>query len=283
LTSAGDKGDNVPHNSMKRKATNDFFETHPVFSLGEAAKSLAPPGGKAGTVERLKYHLEVGRLKLVAREIYAVVPAGIPASSFQPDPLLVASAIRPDGVFAFHSALELLGAAHSTWSLHTLFDEAPRRPLTLDGFTIKFLKHPKAFQSQEIRHVGTRRIERRGKWLRSTGPERTLVEGFRNPKYLGGLEELVVSASGFAVLDLNLIEQILAAYDVRKLWSAVGWFLERFQRTFHVPDETLHRFETRRPRSPQYLIRHQRGGKLSERWNIILPEELRNIGGPDAP
>ena len=36
--------------------------------------ALAPAGGRKGTVERLKYYLKAGKLKLVARGIYAVVP-----------------------------------------------------------------------------------------------------------------------------------------------------------------------------------------------------------------
>ena len=99
----------------------------------------------------------------------------------------------------------------------------------------------------------------------------------------GGLEELVVSASGFSILDLELLEEILRAYDVSNLWAAVGWFLERFKRTFHVSDETLDRMEFNRPKSPHYLVRSRRGGKLEPRWNLILPDELLRLSEPDAP
>ncbi len=49
-----------------------------------------------------------------------------------------------------------------------------------------------------------------------TGPERTLVEGFRRPGLVGGLEELVVPAAGFATLDLEQLEEVLRRYGVRK-------------------------------------------------------------------
>ena len=87
--------------------TSEFFAANPVFSLDEATLTLAPNGERLGTVERLKYHLRAGRLKLASRGVYAVVPPGVVADRFQPDPLLVASAVRPDGVFSHHSALEL--------------------------------------------------------------------------------------------------------------------------------------------------------------------------------
>ncbi len=102
---------------------------------------LMPKGGRSGMVERLKYHLGAGKLKLAARGVYAVVPPGLTAERFQPDPVLVASAVRPDGIFSLHSALELLGAAHSMWRQCTLYVEQRRRPLRLNGTTIRFLEH----------------------------------------------------------------------------------------------------------------------------------------------
>ncbi len=267
--------------NTKRKLTNDFFETHPVFSLEEAVRYLALPGGKPSATERLKYHLTTGRLKSLGRELYAVIPPGATADNVIPDPFLVAAAARPDGIFAYHSSLELLGAAHSSWNKHTLYVKSRRRPIVLKGSSIKFLVHPKPIQVNSAQGLGTRKVERQGRWLLTAGPERTLVEGFRNPHYVGGLEELVVSAIGFPVLDLDLLFDILDTYTVRKLFAAVGWFLENNQLIFHVPDQFLYDLEKRCPQSPQYLIRNQRSGTLFQRWNLVLPEELNNLGGPN--
>lgn len=261
--------------------TLDFFSTHPVFSLDDAAKALAPPGGRTGAVDRLKYHLTLGRLKLVTREIYAVVPPGVDSDRFHPDPFFVAAAIRPEGIFSHHSALELLGAAHSAWDQCTLYVEHRRRSLALDSMTIRFLDYPGAMRNERDRNLGTRKVERRGRLLRTTGPERTLVEGFRRPTLAGGLEELVLSAGGYPTLDLDLLEKVLRLYEVRNLWAAVGWFLERYQKNFHVPYATLKRLERFRPGTPRYLVRQSRGGTLSPRWNLILPAELTQGAEPN--
>jgi predicted transcriptional regulator of viral defense system len=261
--------------------TAEFFALHPVFSLDEASKALSPPGGRLGTLERLKYHLETGRLKLAARGVYAVVPPGLEPDGFRPDPFLVAAAIRPDGVFSHHSALELLGAAHSVWGQCTLYVRERRRPLRLGETTIRFLDHPSSIKNGAGVHLGIRKIERQGRLLLTTGPERTLIEGFRRPALAGGLEELVTSAGGFTVLDLGLIEEVLQRYGIANLWAATGWFLERFQQAFHVLEEILARLERHRPRSPQYLERDRRGGILVGRWNIILPKELMGPGEPN--
>jgi len=131
------------------------------------------------------------------------------------------------------------------------------------------------------KQVGTRRIERQGRLLEVTGHERTLVEGFSRPSLAGGLEELVNSAGGFTTLDLELLEEVLRRYDMAKLWAATGWFLERFQKSFHVPDALLAHMEQRRPRSRAYVERGQRGGLLVRRWNLILPKVLLSSGEPD--
>ncbi|MFP3870816.1 MAG: hypothetical protein ACLFVT_08080 [Syntrophobacteria bacterium] len=261
--------------------TAEFFATYPVFSLDEAARALAPKGGRAGAVERLKYHLESGTLKLVARGVYAVCPPGIPVDRFQPDPVLVASAVRPGGIFSHHSALELLGAAHSVWHQCTVYVKRRRRPLRLDGTTIRFLDHPGPLRSGAKEQLGTLRVERQGRFLRTTGPERTLVEGFRRPALAGGLEELVRSASGFSTFDLDLLERVLHEYAIASLWAAVGWFLESFQEVFHVPEKMLETLARHRPRSPHYLHRNSRGGVMIQRWNLIIPKALATLGEPD--
>ena len=131
--------------------------------------------------------------------------------------------------------------------------------------------------------MGTLKIERQGKLLLSTGPERTLIEGFRRPAFVGGLEELVTSASGFAVLDLDLLDEILKRYGIANLWAATGWFLERFRKSFHVPEDFLNQMEQNRPRSPHYLERNRRGCVLTSRWNLILPKELMRQEELDEP
>lgn len=254
--------------------TSELFATHPVFSLDEAEHALAPPGGRVGTVERLKHHLASGRLRLVTRGVYAVVPIGVPPDRFAPDPVLVAAAARPDAVFAYHTALELLGAAQSVWRECALFTASRRSAVRVNGATIRFLDHPGALCAREAVRLGTRTVERQGRLLGVTGPERTLVECLRRPGLAGGLDEVLDSTGSFPVLDLALVEEVLLHHDVAVLWATTGWFLERSMVGFHVPEATLERFSRRRPRAPQYLDRGRRGGVMARRWNLIVPESV---------
>ena len=258
--------------------TVDFFATNPVFSLDEAHRVLATRGGRPGTVARLKHHLASGRLRLVSRGVYAVVPAGVARSDFRPDAILVAAAARPDAIFAYHTALELLGVAQSAWNLCTVYTSRRRARLPLDGGDVLFLDDPWPLRESQPRHTGTRTVERRGRLLEVTGPERTVVEGLRKPPLVGGLEELVQSAVAFPSLDLDLLRTVLTAYRTARLWAATGWFLERFRQTFSIPDDFLVDLEQQRPQSVQYLERRQRGGRLAARWNLVLPESIDHAG-----
>lgn len=272
-------------NGSQRKTTSAaFFAHHPVFSLEEADRALSPPGGRAATRERLKYHLETGRIQLVAKGLYAVVPAGAEPGSVRPDPFLVAAAARPDAVFCLHSALELHGVAQSAWSDCTAYSERRRRPIQLAVGRVRFLQPPEAMASDDRikgRHLGTRKVERAGRVLAVTGPERTLVECLRRQGEAGGLEEVVLSAGAFPSLDLELLERVLKGYGVANLWAATGWFLDRHRQTFGVSEEVLERWSRHLPASPQYLERGRRGGTLDPRWRLIVPDELERLGGPD--
>ncbi len=268
--------------AQRQLDTVALFSRHPVFTLRQAVGELSPEGEGSRFRDRLRYHVEQGNLKLLERELYAVAWRGGEGDSFFVDAFLAAIAVRPDGIFGHHAALELLGVAHSMWRRVTLFTASRRRPLDVSGVVIRFVSHPKCLRDAGDVRLGTRTIEHAGEVLRVTGPERTLVEGFGDLAQVGGPDELVASAAGFPTLDLDLLAAVLARYEIRLLWSAVGWFLERHQRVFHVDEDLLSRFERHRPRAPQYLLRGSRGGALNTRWNLILPDELVRMEEADA-
>lgn len=260
--------------------TGTFLQTHRVFSLDEAVRALAPQGGRGRVLERIQYFAGLGKVKRITRGVYASVPPGVDPKRFWPDVFLVAAALRPDAIFSHHSALELLGASHSEWRLCTAFSSR-RRSFQLNGTEVRFLSQPAALTRERLTGLGTRTIHRLDRELRVTAPERTLVDGFRNPDLVGGVSELVQSAAGFSVLELPLLFEVLGAYKQKLLWAAVGWFLEQHRKSFYVTDEDLSKVERHVPKAPQYLIPGQRGGVMARRWNLILPENVTRGREPD--
>lgn len=287
LTIRAYDGDNAPTMRPKRQGTRTdsatFLRRHAVFTLDELESALPLRSGRSAARERVRYLSGLGRIKLLGRGVYATVPHEMAADAFEPDPYLVALAMRPDIVFSHHSALELLGAAHSLWSEVAGWTAGRRGTRKLGRARLRFLGHPTARRRSDAVETGVVTVRRDGQQLRVTSRERTLLDCLRQPHLAGGVEEVVESAAGFASLDLAALERLLAAYDQRMLWAAAGWFLESHARTFHASPELLRRFETHRPRSPQYLPRRQRGGALLTRWNLVVPRGLTRGREPDEP
>lgn len=260
-----------------------FLTANPVFSLDDLAKVAGGRDPRARARERVKYYAETGRVRRLARELYAAVPAGAQADSYAPDAFLVAAALRADAVFSYHSALELLGAAHSDWNVCTAYTAGTPTSVRWGSHTARLLAAPASALGTKWSTLGVRSVQRAGRTLRVTGPERTLVEGFRQLRWIGGLEELAESAGGFASLDLMVLRDVLAAYDKRSLWAAVGWFLERHAKAFYVTPGVLEEFEKHRPKARHYLPRGMRGGAFVPRWNLMLPPSLVAQGGAGEP
>ena len=268
--------------------TTDFMERNRVFTVEEFASHL---GGQKRLAEyRVRYYLKQGRLKRLANRVYATVPVGVDSESYEPDAFLAAAAIRTDAVFAYHSALDLLGQGHSVWWTCTVCTARRRSPVALGRTTIKFLSHPAAARprTEELLSCGedgvpwTTQISRGGRTLQVSTPERTLVDGFRELSLVGGLDELVESMDGFATLKPDALKEILRAYDMRRLWAAVGWYLQRRLKDLFLDGSILEDFKKNRPRSRVYLVPGQRGGVLAKDWNLVVPEHLQRSVHPEV-
>ena len=265
------------------------MELNRVFTVEEFARYL---GGQKSLAEyRVRYYLGQGRLKRLANRVYATVPVGTAPESYEPDAFLTAAAIRPDAIFAYHSALDLLGQGHSVWWTCTVCTARRRSPVVLGRTTIKFLSHPQAARPRtealtsrgEAGVPWTTEVSRGGRTLRVTTPERTLVDGLRELSLVGGLDELVESMDGFAALQPDALKNILSAYDNWRLWAAVGWYLQRRLEDLFLDASILGDFQKHRPRSRVYLVPGQRGGVLARDWNLVVPAHLqRSVRGEDV-
>ncbi len=256
------------------QAPEAFFAEHPVFRLEDWAAILKGPGGHRRAHEKAKYYVRTGRLARVARSLYAVVPVGTAPGQFKPDPYLVAAALRSDAILAYHSALDLLGVAHSIFHWFPYVTLGSRRLVRFRGYEWPAVRPHGALLRRRKAGFGTTFLDRRGVRLRVTGPERSLVDGLMALRWVGGLDELVESAGGFRDLDLDLLGAYLRFFDKRVLYAAVGWFLEKHPETAEAPQPFLDTLERRAAGSPIYLGSRSRGGRMQARWRLIVPAHL---------
>jgi len=249
-----------------------FLQAHPVFTLTQFRELVGGRAKAASTRARIKYHLGRGRLKLVEKGVYAVVPPGVEPKRFMPDRFLVVAALRDDAVLAYHSALELLGHAHSVYRDVVYLTARRRKDLRLGEGRVRAVLHPAPLRSHKEEGYGVETRERLGVKLRVTGSERTLVDCLATPRYAGGLEEVFQSAGGIPTLDLDRLAGYLDRLGLRRLYAVVGFYLEGEASRLFVPPEYLARLARERPRSRIYLEPRQRGGRLQARWNLIVPD-----------
>lgn len=156
---------------VRMKNIETFFQTHPVFTLGQFQEMVGGQATASTIRTRIKYHLSRGRLKLVEKGVYAVVPPGIETRRSVPDRFLVAAALREDAVLAYHSALELLGYGHSTYRDTFYFTARRRKDLVLAGGRIRAFLHPKQIREKGEERYGVEMRERLGVKIQVTGPE----------------------------------------------------------------------------------------------------------------
>src|SRR3990167_10286787 len=101
---------------------DSFFYENPVFRLDEYIAWKEKHGGStemAAIHSSLKYYLKGGRLINIRRGLYAVVPPNSSVDNTLIDSYLIAAKVSDDSVLGFHTALELHGAAYSTFGKFT--------------------------------------------------------------------------------------------------------------------------------------------------------------------
>lgn len=246
----------------------ELLYRHPVFALDTADSFFGRPGRKA-TIKRLQRLQQSGRVVGELRGVYASVPPGVDPKTFHPDPFLVLRALRPDCVFCGHSALDLHGVSNQIWNRVTAYSQEKAVTYKTAHATYALIKSPKWLTPDTFAQVDRKAVS-----LNVTGPELTLVEGFRYPARVGGIEELVKSAENFRHLDLRSLRALLDEFSMRKLYAASGWFLSREQSRWQASGDYLEQLRRMSPASPQYLERNSAGGVLDTTWNLIIPREV---------
>jgi predicted transcriptional regulator of viral defense system len=253
----------------------DFFARHPIFRFEEfrAAHQAAGRRSVQSTRSVLKQHVAAGNLINVRRGLYARVPDGADAATFRPDPYLLASRLATDAVIAYHSALQLLGTAHSESHRLTFLTGQRAKPFTFQDTEFVPVLVPAPLRALPDLGGGLVAQHRHGLVVRVTGYERTMVDVLDAPELGGGWEEIWRSLEGIEFVDLDFV----VAYAL-KLGSAltiarVGLFLEQHRDELLVEDRHLEALRARAPAQPRYFERrHRKGGKLLSRWNLIVPE-----------
>ena len=253
----------------------EFFATHPVFTTDELVDYRRDNGSQSRWTRKalLAYHRKRGRLVLVRRGLYAVVPPGGKPETCAVDPYLLAAKMTGDAVLAYHTALELHGKAYSVFEELFFLSRTPPRTKTFRSQRFRGVLFPKALRAKGKEQQQVRVVDRWGVDLKVTSLERTLVDVLARPDLGGGWEEIWRSLESVEYFDLDLVVEYVRLLDNATTAAKVGYYLQRHAESLMVEERHLEPLRELRPKQPHYLQRG-RSGKLDSDWNLVVPISL---------
>ena len=232
-----------------------FIPGDPV-SLDEAAARL--DGNRRAASKALTYLAKKRYFERVRQRLWV-------RTGTAPNPYRLGARVTSPYAFVYGSALALHGAGTAERSEVLVASPHRFEPFEYDGVLYR-LALPWRDDALVKVSVGPEFV-----W--TTTPERTLVDCIRVSSNAGGMVELLRGASALPRLDGAQLLRWVDHYSEANLAARLGFVVES---TEHDRDETLLReLERRRPQARVYLEPGTRGGKLSGRWNVIVPAHLR--------
>lgn len=192
------------------------------------------------------------------------------------NPLVVAREIMngEDYYLSHATAMEIHGMTTQPRLVVTVSAPKPRRPLTTLGVPFRFVRCRRKHLFGLTEHWVTKQEQ-----VRVSDPERTIIDGLKQPEHCGGLTEV---AKGLWMRRQDLYVDTLIQYAKRIGVGAVlrrlGFLLETYEMA-DVPDlERLQRGLTATCVRLDPVL--PAGGKRLRRWRLQLnidPEELRAV------
>lgn len=256
-----------------------FFFEHPVFRHEEFAqfKSYDSDISPISINTALTYYANSGQIKPIRRKLYAVIPPNQTPDRVLVDPYLVAGKATDDAIIGYHSALELLGVAYSSFGQLTYITQQKSKPFDFNGHWYQSVLAPKALQKKQEANSYIDIVNRQGVNIRVTNAARTYVDALDRIELCGGWEEVVRSLSSLAVLNIDQVIDYCLMLNNARLNAKVGYFLSQRQGAFAVTKEQLAPLLTGRPKVAQYITGASgESFQFVEDWNIYLPLSVIN-------
>ncbi len=256
----------------------DYFDRHPVFRFDDFAAAHTGGGRRSWqtTASVLKQHVAAGRLLHLRRGLYASVPRGADPERHLVDSYLLATQLAPDGVVAYHAALQFHGKAYSLWSRFHYLTRGRQRRFAFGGQEFAPVQAPAAVR--DLPDLGGGVVERphAGGVVRVTTLERSLVDVLDAPDRNGGWEEVWRSLEMVEFFDLDAVLAFTRALGSALTAARVGFFLEQHRGALMVEDQNLEALHVLAPAQARYLDSRREPGKLVKGWNLIVPERVLN-------
>lgn len=256
-----------------------FFYEHPVFRHEEfVAWKTQQKSLKAISINTaLQHYLKEGRIISIRRGLYAVIPPNQTAETATIDTYLVAAKAATDSILAYHTALELHGAAYSTFSKSNYLTLHKNKSFEFHNQWYQATAHPLALKKSNLTTTEVQTINRQGLEIKITNQERTYVDIVDRIELCGGWEEVCRALNSLLIPNVDKVINYCLLLENDRLAAKIGYFLEQRQGAFKVSEKQLAPLLAAKPKTPQYAAKRGRDKfSLIKKWNLLLPSTVIN-------
>lgn len=244
---------------------NEYISTHHVFGT-EAL--LEEADSRSAARQQLKEATAKGAVARVRRGLYISNAPRFADSGV--DPYEVVSALDPDAVLSYHSALEAHGVAHNMGFECRFRTGVAKSPFSFGS--IRYIPHPAegGVPRQRVRGRATGTVY-------VTTREQTVFDCLKHPEWAGGIEEAVRSLSALPYLDSGKAAG-LALADSASMAARVGWLLEAKSEDWRVPPEVLDLLRSASAGVASKLDKRAPSSRgWAKGWSMCLPDTEEEV------
>jgi predicted transcriptional regulator of viral defense system len=253
--------------------SEDFFDTHPVFTAHEFLAARSGASRSANTAQNLlARHVAGGRIMRVRRGLYATVPRGTDPAQAPVDPFLLAGRLADDATVSHHAALQFQGKSYSVWRRYHYLTDHRQRRFAFRGDEFVPVQTPAAIRDLPDKGGGAQRAPHAGAWVRVTTLERTMVDVLTSPQLCGGWEEVWRSLETVEFFDVDVIVEYALRLRSAVTAARVGYFLDQHRQELMVEEGQLAELRSHAPGQPRYFDGARAAGRLINGWNLVVPD-----------
>ena len=252
---------------VNNMGVKDYIETTAVFTIEEFKQEFPTVTG----YNLLARAIKSGKVSQVTRGLYASATGRF--VNVRHDRFKIAAKLAPDVSFAYHSALELLGVAHSLSSRVQYYSDMKRKEVVFcDNSYKQYHASYEPIMLQTVRATAFGEVS-------VTTKEQTLMDCLYSIGRGGGTEEILRSIASFQYIDVAAIKDRVVLLNSSSI-ARIGWVLEQKREEWHVTEKDLNDFRNMLAGNGyRFIPGTTPETNWSNRWRLILPvpeEEMKD-------